>query len=118
MEKAGTGIKRMTDSCDANGNKLNFDFTDSFWITIHSNQIVTDWVTDKVTDRVTGKVTDNQKMILESVIKQPYISTNELSVKVGISQRKIKENMAKLKEFGVLKRIGPAKGGYWEVIQE
>jgi ATP-dependent DNA helicase RecG len=37
---------------------------------------------------------------------------------VGISQRKIKENIAKLKERGYLKRIGPAKGGHWEIIQE
>jgi len=41
-----------------------------------------------------------------------------LSETVGISSRKIEENIRKLKAQGVLKRIGPAKGGYWEIIKE
>jgi predicted HTH transcriptional regulator len=34
MELAGTGIKRVTDACVENGNEVNFDFSDSFWLTI------------------------------------------------------------------------------------
>jgi ATP-dependent DNA helicase RecG len=34
---------------------------------------------------------------------------------VKISQRKIKENIAKLKEIGLIERIGSAKGGFWLV---
>jgi predicted HTH transcriptional regulator len=34
---------------------------------------------------------------------------------VGISLRKIKENILKLKAKGFLERIGPDKGGYWKV---
>jgi ATP-dependent DNA helicase RecG len=37
---------------------------------------------------------------------------------VGISQRKVKENIMTLKEKGLLERIGPAKGGYWKIIKE
>ena len=43
------------------------------------------------------------------------ISARELSVELGISQRKIEENISKLKERGILQRIGPAKGGYWKI---
>ena len=35
---------------------------------------------------------------------------------VKISQRKIKENISKLKDKGLIKRIGPDKGGHWEVL--
>jgi ATP-dependent DNA helicase RecG len=35
---------------------------------------------------------------------------------VGISQMKVKENIPKLKVLGILKRIGPAKGGHWQII--
>jgi len=38
MEKAGTGIKRVKNACNDNGNEVNFHFTDAFWITIHSNK--------------------------------------------------------------------------------
>jgi len=116
MEKAGTGIKRVTNACIKNGNKVNFDFSDSFWVTIKSND--TDKVTDKVTDRVTNKVTDNQQTIMRAIKANNKVTTSELAQIVGISQRKIKENISKLKEYGFLERIGSPKGGYWEIINE
>ncbi len=48
--------------------------------------------------------------------KDCKITIVELSAIVGISERKIKENVAKLKQKGILKRIGPDKGGYWKII--
>jgi ATP-dependent DNA helicase RecG len=36
---------------------------------------------------------------------------------VGISKRKIEENIRKLKKLGFLKRIGSTKGGHWEVAE-
>ena len=41
----------------------------------------------------------------------------ELAEIVGISERKIEQNIATLKKLGRLKRIGPAKGGHWEVLK-
>lgn len=136
MEKAGTGIKRLRDECKFNGNVCDFHFTDAFWITIESNRYnakrvydypekstdvlneeYTGWVTekgtDRVTEKVTDKVTDNQRKILFSIKRNKYITTAELAVILGISQRKVKENIAKLKGFGLVERIGSAKGGYW-----
>jgi ATP-dependent DNA helicase RecG len=34
-----------------------------------------------------------------------------------MSSRKVEENITKLKAFKLLKRIGPAKGGYWQVME-
>lgn len=62
------------------------------------------------------KVTDNQRKIIDSILRNSKISTNHLADEVGISQRKIKENINKLKEMGILQRIGPAKGAHWEII--
>jgi ATP-dependent DNA helicase RecG len=115
MEKAGTGIKRVTNACVENGNKVHFEFSDSFWVTIQSN---INKVVDKVVDKVTDKVTDNQALIMKFIVENPGISTNQLSDKIGISQRKIKENISKLKNTGLLKRIGPAKGGHWHIIDK
>lgn len=67
--------------------------------------------------RVGEKVTKNQKKIIQFIIKNKCISAKELSILVGISSRKIEENIAKLKQKGFLKRIGSAKGGHWEVLK-
>jgi len=56
-----------------------------------------------------------EKIIL--LIKdKPTITQLELADATGLSRRGVEKNIAKLKETGKLKRIGPAKGGHWEVI--
>jgi len=109
MEKAGTGIKRVRDACQINGNKVEFHFTDAFWITMHSN--------DKVPDKVPDNLTENQQKILKLIELNKMISMSQISENINISKRKVLDNINKLKEKGLIKRHGKAKGGYWEVIQ-
>ena len=42
------------------------------------------------------------------------VSATALSEIVGISKRKIEENVAKLKKLGLIERVGGTRG-YWEV---
>jgi ATP-dependent DNA helicase RecG len=74
-------------------------------------------VGEKVGEKVGERLTENQRKILEAILENPQISAKKLSVLVGISSRKIEENISKLKEKGLLKRIGPDKGGHWEVLK-
>ena len=67
------------------------------------------------TVKVTVKVTVNQKKILEAVKKNPYVTLDNLSEKIGISRKSIAANVKKLQEAGMLKRQGANKNGYWEV---
>jgi predicted HTH transcriptional regulator len=41
-----------------------------------------------------------------------------MASKIGITERSIERNIRKLQTEGKLKRIGPAKGGYWVVKEE
>lgn len=72
-------------------------------------------VGDKLDDKVGDNLTENQQQILQSMTVQPSITANELANIVKISKRKIEENIAKLKQKGIIQRIGPDKGGYWKV---
>ena len=67
---------------------------------------------------VAGKVTERQVVILEEIGKNTYITAQQLSDILGISLRKTKENLSKLKERGIIRRVGPDKGGHWEIIKE
>ncbi len=71
---------------------------------------------DKLGDKLSNLLTENQRIILLLVSENPTISLSKLGDKVGISQTAIENNIARLKKKGMLKRTGPAKGGYWEVI--
>jgi len=72
-----------------------------------------DTVGNKVGSRV-GNLTGNQQMIVEQIQLNNKISASKLSDIVGISKRKIEENLAKLKEQAVLQRVGGTRG-YWKV---
>ena len=69
-------------------------------------------------EKVGEKLTQNQILILENIRLDNKISAVKLSEIVGISSRKIEENIKKLKQKGILKRVGSAKGGYWEIIDD
>ncbi len=75
-------------------------------------------VTEKVTEKVTVKVTENQKVILKEIEKNAFVSAQYLSEILGISLRKTKENLSKLKSYNLIRRIGPDKGGHWEVVEK
>lgn len=66
--------------------------------------------------RVKVRVKTREKIL--SILKAtPYITINELAKIVGISQKGVEWQIAKLKKEGRIKRMGPDKGGHGEVIK-
>jgi len=129
-ERAGTGIKRMNEAIAAAGLPLPEIEYESFFTIRFKRPFAKERgkakrglgeklgkrLGEKVGDRVGEKLTENQKKIIENILHAPKISARELSGIIGISQRKIEQNISRIKNSGLLKRIGSAKGGYWEVI--
>jgi Fic family protein len=70
-------------------------------------------VGNKVGNKV-GNLTQNQIMIVELMKTDSKISAKKLSNEIGISIRKIEENIAKLKKLNIINRVGGTRG-YWEV---
>ncbi len=53
--------------------------------------------------------------ILRMVRANPDVTIGELAAKIGVTTRSVERNIGKLQTAGLLRRVGPAKGGYWEV---
>lgn len=70
----------------------------------------------KVTVKVTQKVTVNQQKILKAIKNNPFITQDELSKVIGLSRKSIIQNMKKMKNNGLIKRVGAAKNGHWEIL--
>lgn len=66
--------------------------------------------------RVTGLERGSEK-ILALLRAEPRLPARLLGERLGISPRSVEKQIAKLRKQGCLRRIGPAKGGHWEVIQ-
>ena len=60
---------------------------------------------------------ESQKKIVDLVIENPDISKKEMSAYIGISTTAIDKNIAALKKKNIIRRIGGAKGGHWEILE-
>ncbi len=83
--------------------------------------------TGNVTD-VTDNVNLKEKTIAVDDINRDFkivqllnenntISASELAKKLSVSRRTILRDLEKLKNENTIKRIGPEKGGHWEIIK-
>ena len=54
--------------------------------------------------------------ILRALQKNPRATRRELAAIAGLSVRGVEWNLAKLKTEGRIRRVGPARGGRWEVV--
>lgn len=118
VEAWGRGIENMCKLCADNAVKTEY--------TVHPCDVMLEFSIPElevperrpewVTERVTEKVTENQSIIIREIGKDPFVTAVRLAEVLGISLRKTKENIRKLQKKGFIRRIGPDKGGYWEII--
>ena len=59
----------------------------------------------------------SSQKILELIAENPHITIKDLAGTLHITDRAVKKNIDGLKKGGLLKRVGPDKGGYWEVVK-
>ena len=66
-------------------------------------------------EKLGEKLGETRAAILQAMRDNPKISARKLSGILSISVTAVENNLRYLKTRGYLKRIGPAKGGNWEV---
>ena len=80
--------------------------------------VQTDDILQEPTGRSTVETMEKSSEKIIDIIKQsPKISAKEISIVLGISSRGVEKQIKNLREQGILRRIGPNKGGHWEVVE-
>ena len=116
-EGRGTGIPKMLKAIQNNGSPAPVFHTDDdrtyFLVELSVHPVFAEVTDDKETD-TTGSEKTSEK-ILRLLKQDPEMTIDQLSSEIGITARSIERNLKKLKETDRLRRIGPDKGGRWEV---
>ena len=60
----------------------------------------------------------SREKILALLSQDNTLSAAALAEQIGITPKAVEKQIAKMKADGVLRRIGPDKGGYWQVIEK
>ncbi len=65
-------------------------------------------------DRKGGQKT--KEFIIELIRKNPQISTTAIASALGINRSAVSKHMKQMQEQMLIRRVGPDKGGHWEVL--
>ena len=125
IERWGSGIKRIHDECVAVGIRVEFKraktgFVVSFYRPKWEEGEGLDqggqkgW-SEKVVRKGGQKLTLKQTTIRDMLKQDPYISRKTLSEKLDIHESAVQKHLDAIRTKGVIKRVGPDKGGHWEV---
>ena len=63
------------------------------------------------------KIWKSREIILQLLKAHPEYSAKKLADAIGITEKGIEKQLAKLKAEGLIKRDGPDKGGEWIVLE-
>lgn len=112
VEMWGSGLKRIFDECKENKVKVEFrKMKDGFKVIFRRREDFAA-TTPKTTFKTTPKT---DAAILELVANNPKITKEELASRLNITKDGVKYHIKKLREAGMLRRVGPSKGGHWEI---
>ena len=123
IESWGRGIEKICLACSKDGvpqplYEINpSDIMIKF--TAPADRIVSS-VTRRVTDKVTDKVTDNldekSMKVLRLLIEDPGYTATKLSDKLSLSRKTISLCIKKLRDGGLIERVGSDRKGYWKIL--
>lgn len=116
IEKVGTGINRIKQAVAENErSSVEFSFDSGFSVIFRKLELTPE---TGLGEKLGERLGENELAIVKEISNDPNITIAELSQRVEISTTAIENNITKLKEKGILKRVGPDKGGYWEIDPE
>lgn len=135
-EGRSTGVPTIQEKLAANGSpRATFETTEerlSFLIHIPPhpeclNKLIMKSSTGRATEKNTvsseKNATGSEKSseiisaIIAGIRQNPKVSAAEIAMQIGISSRAVEKRIKALRENGMIRRVGPDKGGHWEIIE-
>ncbi|MHB2153650.1 RNA-binding domain-containing protein [Calditrichota bacterium GD2] len=115
IERWGSGLERIHKACLSNGVTVKFNLLKTGFLVTFERPELKSKDCGRTVEKTVGKTAEK---ILHAIKENPEITTLQLAELLGLSRRGIEWNLARLKKQGKIKRIGPARGGHWQVVEK
>jgi ATP-dependent DNA helicase RecG len=69
-------------------------------------------------ERLGERLGETEGRVLFLIHRDSRISTRVLADEIGVSTTSVDKTLARLKDKGILRRVGPARGGHWEILDD
>ena len=119
IETWGRGIERITTVCKNAGKREPlFEVSSSEIKVTFFSDIGIGKSSDKSSDKVRVKLANDlvKEKIMAIMQNSPKISAKSIADMLEMSPRGVEKNISEMKVSGLIKRIGPRKGGHWVVL--
>lgn len=122
-EKMGTGFERIREICEKeNAPFPEIKFNKNYFYVIFRQseeylKLARVETPPKTTLKLPTHYPETAQSIVEFILENPSITRQELAEMVGLSVDGVKYHLARLKKDGLVRRVGPARGGRWEVVR-
>ena len=99
-------VKVSQSYANENGGKVGGDIVEN----------IVENIAENIVDSIVEKLSTTRAKIVRIIWKNPNATAQSISKEINIASRNVQEHLRKLQEQGVIRRIGPDKGGHWEII--
>lgn len=118
VEIWGRGTNRVIDECKAYGIEPPSFEERQGWVVVTFRAPISPAAGRAMVEKAREKARETaREKILDTILTDPSITTAQLARVAGLTPKGVEWNLKRLKEAGVLKRVGPDKGGRWVVIR-
>jgi len=120
IERMGTGTGDMIRRCRESGLKgPQFRIEDGFVLTVWRSKGVDSKVDKtKMSGEMSGEMLSIwERKALQLIKTKPDITIPEMAKRLKRTERTVERLLNKLKADEIIGRVGPRKGGYWEVLK-
>ena len=69
-------------------------------------------------DNIVENLSTMRAKIVRYIWNNPNATADSIAKEVGIAPRNVQVHLKNLQEQSIIRRIGPDKGGHWEIITE
>jgi ATP-dependent DNA helicase RecG len=77
-----------------------------------------DFGSDNMSGKTEGKTVGRTgQRIIRLIQKMPQITIAEMAASLDLTESAVEKQIRKLREQEIIGRVGPAKGGHWELLQ-
>ena len=115
IESWGRGIEKICSACENDG-------VPQPEYTINPGDIMIkftapeDRVVGSAVKKVTERVTEKERELLGLLLEDPGYTMLQLAEKMKISRKTVAARLKRLKEKGIIERVGSDRKGYWKIL--
>ncbi|MBI4980944.1 putative DNA binding domain-containing protein [Candidatus Woesearchaeota archaeon] len=112
IEKWGSGLRRIKEACDLDFVPVKFDVLKYGFSVIFERQEFAEAGMMKTGEKTREKT---REKIIALIRENHSITSDEIARRLHLTEKGVEWQLKKLKENDLIRRIGPDKGGHWEV---